>query len=95
MQRPTRRFNLSNRFGPPPSDQELWKAFVFELDPALTLAVISDRPRLREIHLHGWTIAVPQAQLKFYGKHRDRLEAALQRVHNGSPKCVHLVELGK
>lgn len=81
--------------GPAPTPKELWDEFLWQLEPTLTLAVIASKARLREAHPHGWTLAVPEAHLQILCRRRDRLEAALTRAHNGSPKCVHLVELGK
>lgn len=70
-----------------------WDVFLWELHPAIRAALI--RSRLREVHLHGWTIAVPAEHMLIIARRRDELEAALTRAHGGSPKCVHLVELGK
>jgi hypothetical protein len=72
-----------------------WDAFMQEVPPAPTLLLIGAKARLREVHPHGWTIAVTSDWVKTVGEHRRDLEAALTRLHGGSPKCIHIVELGQ
>lgn len=76
----------------PPADQ--WEQFLALLLPSTRL-LLSTRARLRQIHAHGWTIAVAPEFVRVMAERRDRLESALTRMHGGSPKTVHIVELGQ
>lgn len=80
---------------PPSAATDDWGRFMRAVRPGMGMALLADRVRLREIHAHGWTIAVPAKSLKFYSSRKDQLEAALTRVYGGSPKVIHVVELGK
>lgn len=76
----------------PPANQ--WEQFLALLLPSMRL-LLSTRARLRQIHAHGWTIAVAPEFVRFISEDRQRLESALTRMHGGSPKTIHIVELGQ
>lgn len=72
-----------------------WERFCREVNPSLGMLLIAAHARLRQVHPHGWTIAAAASHLPQLGQKRDELEAALQRLHGGSPRAIHLVELGQ
>ena len=81
-------------FPPARPPKDLWQQFLQELNPAFR-CLLATSARLREIHAHGWTLAIHPEWLRTVARRRNELSAALTRVHNGSPKAIHLVELGQ
>lgn len=81
-------------FPPARPPKDLWEQFLQELNPAFR-CLLATSARLREIHPHGWTLAIRPEWLRTVGGRRNELEDALTRIHGGSPKDIHLVELGQ
>ena len=72
----------------------IWEVFLRELTPSFR-CLLTINACLREIHDHGWTLAIRREWLSTVQRRRDELEKALTRIHNNSPKVVHLVKLGQ